>query len=78
MPRKSVVEISPKAGTASEKIKCYTDFTSLVNGIVPVQYKHLTDAVCIIPNIRMIDKGTIKLDDYIAIIERIADSVHSV
>ncbi len=74
MPREKVsLKYLLKAGTASEKIKCYTDFTSLVNGIVPVQYKHLTDAVCIIPNIRMIDKGTIKLDDYIAIIERIAD-----
>lgn len=40
-----------------EKVKIYPDFTSMVKGVVPEQYIDLKGAVCVIPNVRMIDKG---------------------
>lgn len=48
-----------------KKVAQYTDFTSLVEGAFPVQYEHLKDGICIIPNMRMIDKGTISYEYYI-------------
>ena len=40
------------------------DFTSLVNCSVPTKYKHLKDSVCIIPNVRMLDKTTTTSEEY--------------
>lgn len=48
-----------------DKVAQYTDFTSLVEGVFPLNYEHLKDGICIIPNMRMIDKGTISYEDYI-------------
>ena len=50
------------------KVKVFTDFTSLVEGHFPPNYEHLKNGVCIIPNMRMIDHGTISFDDYIKLI----------
>lgn len=47
-----------------DKVKIFTDFTSLVEGIFPLKFNHLRDGVCIIPNMRMIDKGTISYKEY--------------
>lgn len=58
------------------KIKLFTDFTSLVKGIIPTQYKHLKKGVCIIPNLRMIDKGIISLNDYLKLLSRIAKNIN--
>lgn len=46
------------------KVKIYSDFTSLVKGIVPDTYSSLEGSVCIIPNVRMIDKGGVYSKDF--------------
>ena len=51
-----------------EKVKQYTDFTSLVDGVFPSKYNQLRDGICIIPNLRMVDKGALKMEDYIFLI----------
>lgn len=50
------------------KVKIFTDFTSLVEGVFPANYNHLKDGICIIPNLRMVDRGTMKMEDYISFI----------
>lgn len=47
-----------------DKVKMFTDFTSLVEGIFPTQLEHLKNGICIIPNIRMLEKGVLSFDDY--------------
>lgn len=56
------------------KVKLFTDFTSLVQGVFPKGYEHLKDGICIIPNLRMIDTGTITKDNYIGLISAIVNS----
>ena len=51
-----------------QKVKVFTDFTSLVEGIFPKEYEHLRGGICIIPNLRMIDKGMISYDAYIRLL----------
>lgn len=55
------------------KVKMFTDFTSLVHCDVPSGYDHLRNAVCIIPNERMIDMGAISYDRYIELLKQIAN-----
>lgn len=57
-----------------KKVVLYKDFTSLVNGTVPVGYEHLRDGICIIPNMRMIDTGTCSFDDYIRLMSAVVKS----
>ena len=54
-----------------QKIKLFSDFTSLVKGQVPGKYAHLRGGVCIIPNLRMIDKGIISLEDYLTMLQKV-------
>ena len=54
-----------------EKVKLFTDFTSLVSGVFPNKYNHLKGGVCIIPNVQMINKGMISYDDYVSLLEAI-------
>ena len=56
------------------KVKLHTDFTSLVEGIFPDQYNHLKDGICIIPNLRMVDRGTMKMEDYLRLFESIINT----
>lgn len=56
---------------SSDKICRFTDFTSIVNGVFPQRYLHLKNAVCVIPNMRMIDKGVISQEEYVKIIAEI-------
>lgn len=63
------------AGVDKNKLRMSTDFTSLVNGIIPQSYKNLFGAVAIIPNQKMIDSGTIELDGYLSNIKTIIDVV---
>lgn len=56
------------------KVKLFTDFTSLVKGVFPKRYKHLENGICIIPNLRMVDTGTISKEKYIGIISAIVNS----
>ena len=53
------------------KVKLFTDFTSLVEGTFPKGYEHLQSGICIIPNVRMIDKGKISYDDYIQLLSAV-------
>ena len=55
------------------KVKLYTDFTSLVNGQFPAKYEHLRDGVCVIPNMRMIDKGATSYEGYSKLLHAIID-----
>lgn len=57
-----------------DKVKRFTDFTSLVDGVFPKGYEHLKDGICIIPNLRMVDTGTISKENYLDIITTIANS----
>lgn len=57
------------------KAKIYTDFTSLVDGTFPQQYSHLKGAVCVIPNMQMVRKGIVKLEEYIEYISQVIKEV---
>lgn len=69
MPRERVsLKYLEECNVNPSKIALFTDFTSLVHGIIPIKYNHLQGAVCIIPNKRMIDKGTITIENYLKIL----------
>lgn len=56
------------------KVKLFSDFTSLVEGTFPKGYEHLKNGVCVIPNLRMIDTGTISKENYIGLISAIVNA----
>ena len=84
MPREKVsYDYLEKTGLVNmQKVKIYMDFTSLVEGVFPTKYENLRNGICIIPNMRMIDKGGVSMDDYLvflaAIIEEGQKSDHIV
>lgn len=53
------------------KVKLYSDFTSLVEGVFPKMYNHLKNGICIIPNMRMIDRRATTMEDYIHLLTSI-------
>lgn len=55
------------------KVRLFSDFTSLVQGVFPKGYEHLKGGVCMIPNLRMVDTGTISKDNYINLLAAIAN-----
>lgn len=72
MPREKVsLNYLQEKNVNPTKIKMFTDFTSPVEGIFPKKYTHLKNGVCIIPNMRMIDKGTISVENYLLLLEKI-------
>lgn len=54
-----------------QKVRHFTDFTSLVKGVFLPKYNHLKDGICIIPNMKMIDQGKIAYDEYIKLLSAI-------
>lgn len=66
MPREKIsYEYIEKSGVVDlKKVKMYTDFTSLVEGTFPEGLEALKKGICVIPNLRMIDKGVITKQDY--------------
>lgn len=56
-----------------QKIIISTDFTSLVKGIMPSQYEHLRNGVCIIPNERMVSKGIVSRESYLDFLSSIVE-----
>lgn len=75
MPREKVsLSHLQKHHVDNSKLYKFTDFTSLVKGIVPEKYAHLKSAICVIPNLRMIDKGIITLEDYVCILMEVIKS----
>lgn len=75
MPREQVsYNYLEKSGVVNmDKVSLYTDFTSEVEGLFPSRFEHLKNGVCIIPNMRMIDKGTISFDNYIKLLASILE-----
>lgn len=53
------------------RVKMFTDFTSLVDGVFPKRFDYLRNGVCIIPNLQMINKGAISMDEYQAMLRTI-------
>lgn len=78
MPRErvSLNYLLQESNVNKSKIKLFTDFTSLVKGNIPARYEYLRNGVCIIPNLRMIDKGVISLNSYLELLRRIAQSIN--
>lgn len=68
-----VSSISPKP---SSNLLEYPDITVMSSYKVPEAYRHLTGAVCIIPNKRMVDKGELALSSYIEFLQQILKSLH--
>lgn len=60
-----------EAGVSFHKIKLYPDFTSLIEGEFPIQYAHIKGKVCIIPNLKMIEKTTIDRTVYLSFLENL-------
>ncbi len=78
MPREKVsLEYLRQCKVDERKMHLFTDFTSLVKGEFPSQYEHLKNAVCVIPNMRMIDKGIIVLQNYLDILAKIVEMSQS-
>lgn len=70
MPRERIsLEYLQESGVVDmQKVRLFTDFTSLVEGIFPKKYERLRNGICIIPNFHMIDKGMISYDAYIRLL----------
>lgn len=75
MPRESVsLKYIAESGVVDmKKVRKFTDFTSLVEGVFPSQYEYLRDGICIIPNKQMINKGAISMDNYLSLLKAIID-----
>lgn len=54
-----------------KKVRMFTDFTSVVDGVFPSKYEHLKNGICVIPNMRMIDQGKITYEDYVNLLSAI-------
>lgn len=59
------------AGFNPNKLFVYPDFTCLTKGRVPAGFEHLKGKVCIIPNMKMVSKGKLSMNDYLAFYEKI-------
>lgn len=64
-------------GFPEDKLFEYPDFTSLVNGTIPEEYKCFKNFVAIIPNIQMINSGKTKLNAYISYLKEVILQIHS-
>ena len=51
-------------GFNTEKLYQYPDFTSLVKGVFPSRFSNLKSYVCLIPNMKMVEKGVATYDEY--------------
>lgn len=75
MPREQIsYNYLKESGTVDmNKVAMFPDFTSLVEGVFPDSYKHLRNGICVIPNTKMIDKGTISYENYINLLSDIIE-----
>lgn len=73
MPREQVsYDYLKESGVVDmNKVKKFTDFTSLVDGIFPKGYEHLRNGICVIPNMKMISQGKISYEGYIQLLSAI-------
>lgn len=59
IPReKRSFEYLNEIGIHNNNVRVYSDFTNMVDGVIPNGYEYLKNAVCIIPNNQMVNKGT--------------------
>lgn len=78
MPREEVsLGYLQQCNVNMKKVRLFLDFTSIVYGQCPKRYDHLKNGVCIIPNLRMIDKGVISLENYLEILNKVIDKAIS-
>lgn len=59
------------AGVDSKKVLQYPDFTNLIKGVFPDKYEDLKDAVCIIPNNKMITHTGFSKEQYLKFYDNI-------
>ena len=64
-----------EATSGAKNIVKFTDFTSLVSGKFPEKYSHLKGAVCVIPNMQMVNKGVLSMDGYVHLLEIITETI---
>lgn len=74
MPREKVsYDYLERSGLVDmQKVKTFTDFTSLVDGVFPKQYERLKGGICIIPNMKMIEQNKISQENYVLLLSEIA------
>lgn len=79
MPRemKSYDYLEKSGMVNMQKVKKYSDFTVLVDGVFPQKYENLKGGVCIIPNIRMTDKGGLSVVRYVNLLTNIINHIHN-
>lgn len=58
-----------------EKVKLYPDFTCLVDGVVSSSHRKYLGGVCLIPNVRMLDKVDITYEEYLAFFQKVVEVV---
>lgn len=75
IPREKVsFDYLKKSGIVDmKKVETYTDFTSLVEGVFPVKFEHLCNGICVIPNMKMVEKGAISMENYLKLLEAIIE-----
>jgi len=57
-----------ECGCNMKKVHIATDFTALVDGVFPQQYRNLKGCVCIIPNIQMVNNKIFTLNEYVKVL----------
>ncbi|MBP3253723.1 MAG: polysaccharide pyruvyl transferase family protein [Bacteroidales bacterium] len=60
-----------------KKVRLFPDFTSLVEGVFPIEYANLRNSICIIPNYNMIESGTISIEDYLSLLTSFINSARN-
>jgi colanic acid/amylovoran biosynthesis protein len=63
------------AGVDENKVKLFPDFTALVEGIISPQFKLLRDAVCIIPNNKMIKMAASSRENYFNFLHKAIETI---
>lgn len=78
MPREKVsFDYIQSSGLVNmKKVRLHRDFTCLVDGVFPEKYNHLKNGICVIPNLRMVDKGSIGMEDYIKLLVSIIENAN--
>ena len=64
-----------EATNESRKVWKYPDFTNKVKGNVPLSYAEKKGYITIIPNLRMVDRGTCKKEEYIQFLSHIIELI---
>lgn len=65
-----------REGFNLDKLFLYPDFTSLVKGVCPSQYLYLKAYVCLIPNMKMVEKGLASYDEYMCFWQNVIELAH--